>query len=66
LNWDDISNLLVILGIALLFVSVFLAFREFGYLAVEDMHLIPAVLAALALGIVFLGTSAVIRGIKKE
>ena len=66
LNWNNMSNILVALGVALLFVSVFLIFREFAWTRIAEQHLIPAILATFVLAIIFFGASAVTKGIKKE
>lgn len=66
MNWNNVSNILVALGIALIFLSVFLAFREYGYATQAEQHLIPVILVAFILAIIFLGASAVLNRTREE
>jgi hypothetical protein len=54
------------LGTALVFVSVFLMFREYAWMIVAEQHLIPAMIATFILAIIFFGASAVIRRALRE
>jgi hypothetical protein len=66
LNMNNMYGIFAGVGFTLLFASVFLAFREYGYMQSAEQHLIPAILVALILAIILLGAAAVLNRIREE